>query len=459
MALVNSDTLGSLDAKSVFHIGDHRCQYGEVRPLDEPLAFERMVCELLAEFTSLHAEAVDAAITRAHRRILDATDVDGLALFELIESGHDIALTHSSTRGGMDPLALVRSARRSFSWSYAHARAGTLACFSSLDEIADAAEREALARCGMRSGVVVPFSIDGQPAGAVSFTSTRESRQWPAETLERLHLIAQVLSTAVARKQSDAVLRASQERFAVIADSAPVMIWMCGADKQCTWFNRRWLEAIGRTLDDALRRGWLDAIHPDDLESCLDIYATAFDARRPFNLECRLRRNDGEWRWIAGAASPCFSGDGAFAGYIGSCVDITEQKDAQLGIDKARLEVRRLREQLRSENGSIRREVLERPDDNIVVGQSAAARRVMEQIEQVATTDSTVLLLGETGTGKELCATQIHERSTRHARPMVRVNCAAIPSTLIESELFGREKGAFTGALARQIGRDRKSVV
>ena len=92
-------------------------------------------------------------------------------------------------------------------------------------------------------------------------------------------------------------------------------------------------------------------------------------------------------------------------------------------------------------------------DDSIVVGQSAAARRVMEQIEQVAATDSTVLLLGETGTGKELCATQIHERSPRHARAMVRVNCAAIPSTLIESELFGREKGAFTGALARQIGR------
>ena len=88
-----------------------------------------------------------------------------------------------------------------------------------------------------------------------------------------------------------------------------------------------------------------------------------------------------------------------------------------------------------------------------VVGQSAAVRRVLEQIEKVAPTDSTVLLLGETGTGKELFATQIHELGARHAQPMVRVNCAAIPPTLIESELFGREKGAFTGALTRQIGR------
>ena len=129
-------------------------------------------------------------------------------------------------------------------------------------------------------------------------------------------------------------------------------------------------------------------------------------------------------RWIAGKASPAFASDGAFTGYIGSCLDITEQKDAQLGMDKARLEVRRLREQLRSENGTARRDVVERPDESIVLGQSAAARLVMEQIEQVASTDSTVLLLGETGTGKELCATQIHERSTRHARAMVRVNCA-----------------------------------
>jgi transcriptional regulator with GAF, ATPase, and Fis domain len=97
-----------------------------------------------------------------------------------------------------------------------------------------------------------------------------------------------------------------------------------------------------------------------------------------------------------------------------------------------------------------------------IVGRSAVMRRVVEQVHQVAATDSTVLLLGETGTGKELLAAEIHERSARRGRPMVRVNCGAIPSTLIESELFGREKGAFTGALARQIGRfelaDRSTI-
>ena len=131
-------------------------------------------------------------------------------------------------------------------------------------------------------------------------------------------------------------------------------------------------------------------------------------------------------------------------------------------LQRAVNEAERLKEQLQAENVLLRREAQERFGFASVVGQSPALRRVLEQIQQVAPTDSTVLLLGETGTGKELFATQIHELGPRRARAMVRVNCAAIPATLIESELFGREKGAFTGALARQVGRfelaDRSTI-
>ncbi len=128
-----------------------------------------------------------------------------------------------------------------------------------------------------------------------------------------------------------------------------------------------------------------------------------------------------------------------------------QQRDQAM--QTAAREMQRLRDRLQVENVYLRREERERLGLTRIVGQSAAVRRVLDQIQQVAPTDSTVLLLGETGTGKELFATQIHELSARHERAMVRVNCAAIPATLIESELFGREKGAFTGALARQVGR------
>jgi PAS domain S-box-containing protein len=141
---------------------------------------------------------------------------------------------------------------------------------------------------------------------------------------------------------------------------------------------------------------------------------------------------------------------GAIGAALGTVLARQESDEA---LRQALTEVERLRDQLQAENVYLRREVQNLLGTRDSVGESAAVRNVLEQVEQVAVTDSTVLLLGETGTGKELFATRIHELSGRSARPIVRVNCAAIPATLIESELFGRERGAFTGALARQIGR------
>jgi transcriptional regulator with GAF, ATPase, and Fis domain len=140
-------------------------------------------------------------------------------------------------------------------------------------------------------------------------------------------------------------------------------------------------------------------------------------------------------------------------GLLGGIFDqVLERRQREESLRSALAEVRSLKEELQTENPALRK-VRKAESASLPVGESPAARRVMELIEQVAATDSTVLLLGETGTGKEVFASRIHELGSRRNRPMVRVNCAAIPSTLIESELFGREKGAFTGALARQVGR------
>jgi transcriptional regulator with GAF, ATPase, and Fis domain len=136
----------------------------------------------------------------------------------------------------------------------------------------------------------------------------------------------------------------------------------------------------------------------------------------------------------------------AFAGVLA-------QRQADESLRAALAQGSQLKGELQAESVYLRKEVQDRIGPGIVIGESRAVRRVQEQVQQVAATDSTVLFLGETGSGKEMVATQVHEMSSRHRRPMVRVNCAAIPATLIESELFGRERGAYTGALARQIGR------
>src|SRR5215469_15437015 len=133
------------------------------------------------------------------------------------------------------------------------------------------------------------------------------------------------LATVIEERASrETELRESESRFRTVADAAPVLIWMAGVDKLCTFFNKPWLEFTGRTLQQELGNGWAEAVHPDDLQKCLNVYTEAFDTRQPFLMQYRLRRNDGEYRWISDQGIARYDAQGKFAGYIGACVDITE---------------------------------------------------------------------------------------------------------------------------------------
>src|SRR3989449_2902581 len=131
------------------------------------------------------------------------------------------------------------------------------------------------------------------------------------------------------RKIAEEELRESEARFRTVADSAPVLIWMSGPDKLCTFFNKGWLDFTGRTMEQELGKGWTEGVHADDLDHCLEVYENSFNARQPFTMEYRLRRNDGEYRWVLDNGIPRFAHDGAFLGYIGSCIGITERKLAE----------------------------------------------------------------------------------------------------------------------------------
>jgi PAS domain S-box-containing protein len=129
--------------------------------------------------------------------------------------------------------------------------------------------------------------------------------------------------------QTEEALRTSEKWFRQMADQAPVMIWISATDKLCTWFNKPWLEFTGRTMDEELGNGWAAGVHPDDLCPCLKVYHSSFDSREPFRMEYRLRRHDGEYRWILNNGIPLRGRTGEFAGYIGSCIDLTERKRAE----------------------------------------------------------------------------------------------------------------------------------
>lgn len=147
---------------------------------------------------------------------------------------------------------------------------------------------------------------------------------------EPLSYLAIVEDRTPQRKALQELKLDSDKRFRVMVDSAPVMMWMAGLDKGCTDFNRGWLEFTGRSLSQEKGNGWAAGVHPEDLERCFEIYSTAFDQRIPFVMEYRLRRHDGQYRWIKDTGVPRFLADGNFAGYIGCCVDVEDQKQAEL---------------------------------------------------------------------------------------------------------------------------------
>ena len=131
------------------------------------------------------------------------------------------------------------------------------------------------------------------------------------------------------RKQAEEALRESEVRFRLVANAAPVMIWMSGTDKLCNYFNERWLEFTGRSIEAELENGWTDRVHPEDFNGCLDTYTKAFDRHESFKMEYRLRRCDGAYRWILDVGVPRYNEEGSLAGYIGSCIDVTDRKLAE----------------------------------------------------------------------------------------------------------------------------------
>ena len=131
------------------------------------------------------------------------------------------------------------------------------------------------------------------------------------------------------RKRAENALRESEGRFRLVANTAPVLIWMSGPDKLCNYLNQPWLEFTGRTFEAELGNGWAEGVHPEDFDACLETYTKAFDRREEFKMQYRLRRHDGEYRWVSDSGVPRFNADGSFAGYIGSCIDVTDHKLAE----------------------------------------------------------------------------------------------------------------------------------
>jgi len=243
-------------------------------------------------------------------------------------------------------------------------------------------------------------------------------------------------------KQAENNLRQDERELRQLIDLLPQSVVVLDKNGSLLQANKTMLDYYGRTLEEMKAAGhdrYKRDLHPDDLERVLSERNAGLSSGVPFECEKRLLGRDGRYRWFLFRYKPVVNEDGHIVRWVATATDIEERKHVE--------------ERTRNENLALREQIDRDSMFEDIVGSSEAVRKVLRQVAKVATSDSTVLILGETGTGKELIARAIHKRSSRSERAFIAVNCAAIPPSLIASELFGHEKGAFTGATQRRLGR------
>ena len=245
------------------------------------------------------------------------------------------------------------------------------------------------------------------------------------------------------RKQAETKLRQEERELRQLIDFLPQHVLVLDKDGTLLQVNKTMLDYKGFTLEEMKGGGTRERInrdvHPDDLERVQNERSAGLSRGVPFETEKRLLGKDGQFRWFLFRYNPVLNEDGHIVRWFATATDIEGRKQAE--------------DRVRNEAVALREDIVHASMFEEIVGSSEPMREIQGQISRVAPTDSTVLIQGETGTGKELIARAIHNRSKRANRAFIRVNCAAIPSSLIASELFGHEKGAFTGALQRRLGR------
>jgi formate hydrogenlyase transcriptional activator len=472
--------------------------------LEEPRRFETLLAELSVRFISLPAEQVDGAIEEALRLFCDALGLDRSALYQRFdEEPEALLLTHLYQRGQEPPIAALLEKRAEprlrtstywirsdtppsptrvdvkalFPWVYREIQRREPIVISGLEELPGEADvdREAFRRFGTQSTVLASLATGGKWLGCLSFASLGERRQWSQLEVERCRLISDVLANALVRKRADEELRLKMEdlaaaqkevrnsrdaleiehrRYQELFESAPDAYLVTNMRGRIVEANRAAQGLLAASAAELRGRPLAEFVAPED-QAAFESQVQALEANDSaavHDFEMRIRPAQG--MPVPTAVSVVVARHlQEQVGLRWLLRDITERKRAEEALQKSYDEIKQLKDRLQAESDFLKAEMKVSQIHGEIVGRSAAIKKVLHQVEQVAPADSSVLVSGETGTGKELVAQEIHRLSRRKDRLMVLVNCAALPSALVESELFGRERGAYTGALSSQVGR------
>jgi PAS domain S-box-containing protein len=435
----------------------------------DPLWFERLLTDLLMPFTALPSNQVDQTIKATQKAICVALRLEHSELAQWDETAKRFEITHSAVK---DPFRVGRTlAQQDIPWMSANIFHGDVIHFARKSKFCDeaAADIERIFLSTIQSAIFIPLTIGKQVYGFLCFGTSGAGTEWSRQFNDRLRVIADAIGKALAFNRTDSPAKSQErgsveadERFQLLLASFPTAAVIAEDEGRIILVNSQVARMFGYKEEELIGMPIEMLLAPrfrgEGGEHRMIFTAPPRSRRMGADQELYAVRKDGCEFQIEAALSPILTGGrglvlAAITDLIGRQYSEKDIIDIGVQLLEANEQIRKMKERLECENIYLKQEIKLDAKHVEVVGQGQAILQVLMSVEQVAVTDTAVLLLGETGTGKELIARAIHRSSRRKDRPMVNVNCAALPAELVESELFGRERGAFTGALTREIGR------
>jgi PAS domain S-box-containing protein len=424
--------------------------------LSERLLFEQMLSELSARFVNLAPDRIHGEIRRALDSIGKGFDVDRVCVFELSENDQKLHLVHSHKNARI-PAPPSELKFEHLPWIRQKLFEDEIIAISDSEDLPAEAgvDRDYIRARGITSLALIPLSTGENTLGLLSLAMLRHRKKWPGELIRQCRLVAEVFANALMRKRGEKSLRRAEAKYRTVADFTYDWEYWVNTDGSFEYVSPSCERISGYTTREFVENPSLfrEIVVPQDRERWDRHFQDSRREPRAREIQFRIQTRDGQIRWIEHNCQPVSDRKGRLQGFRAGNRDITDRKQTEVDLRAAYADIEKLKNQLEAETASLQAEIkLEHNFENIV-GNSAALKYVLYKVGQVAEADTTVLVLGESGTGKELAARAIHNNSPRGVRPLVKVDCATLPPHLIESELFGHERGAFTGADTRQLGR------
>ena len=470
--------------------------------IEEIYQFESMFSNLSSRFVELPPDQIDQRIEEGLKLIAEVLKIDRCSVAQLSRNKKELRITHVYAAEGINPLlgVMLNEQQPWYSEQLSQLKPIVMSDIGELPVEADK-EKEHCRQQGIQSMVLIPLAVGETFLGVVGFAAIKTKRQWPQKLVKRLNIVGIVFANAIMRKRSDILIVELLKFETMLSDLSARFVKLPAEQIDLGITNGLKLIAEVLKIDRCAvaqlnqKKKELRISHAysgEDIRSMPDL---VINQQQPWLFEQLLQGksvimsninelspeaiNEKEHCRLYGIKSmaliPLIVGD-SFLGFVSFAAmkaeriwhdalvqrlktvgivfaNLIMRKRSEQKLHKALDEINDLKDKLEAENIYLREEVRLQYMHKDFIGKSEAIKNVLNRVEQVANADTTVLLLGETGTGKELAAQTIHNLSYRNRRPMIPINCAALPANLVESELFGHEKGAFTGAHSKRIGR------